>query len=71
MFAMIFKCFSSVSEACFKCFICLQTHVESVASESFKNKSGDAHVAIRMRSGGDEQPRAQAASGRRRPRMGT
>jgi hypothetical protein len=44
---MIFKCFSgaffaSVSEVCFKCFICLQTYVASVASRCFKSKSGVA-----------------------------
>jgi hypothetical protein len=39
--AMIFKHFSSVLEACFKCFIYLQT---SVASECFKNRMGVANV---------------------------
>jgi hypothetical protein len=31
--------FASVSDACFKCFICLQTYVASVASECFKSRS--------------------------------
>jgi hypothetical protein len=39
MFAMIFKCFqelfSSISEGCFKCFICLLLYVASVASQYF------------------------------------
>jgi hypothetical protein len=40
MFAMVFKLFScvftSVSETCFKYFICLQIYVTSVASECYK-----------------------------------
>jgi hypothetical protein len=32
----------SVSYACFKCFICLQTYVASVASGCFKSRSGVA-----------------------------
>jgi hypothetical protein len=44
MFYMVFKCFSgvfaSVSDAYFKCFICLQTYVASVASGCFRTKSG-------------------------------
>ena len=31
--------FASVSDACFKCFICLQTYAASVASECFKSRS--------------------------------
>jgi hypothetical protein len=38
-----FKCFSGVfacaSDACFKCFICLQTYVASVACRRFKSRS--------------------------------
>ena len=41
-----FKCFlgvfASVSDACFKCFIYLQTYVTSVASECFKSRLGVA-----------------------------
>jgi hypothetical protein len=32
--------FASVLNACFKCFICLQTYVTSVVSGCFKSKSG-------------------------------
>jgi hypothetical protein len=32
--------FSSVSDACFKYFICIQMYVASVASGYFKGKSG-------------------------------
>jgi hypothetical protein len=43
---MVFKCFSyvfaSVSDACFKTFICLQTYVANVTSECFKYRSGVA-----------------------------
>jgi hypothetical protein len=39
-FTMIFKCFLSVSDASFKCFICLQTYIASVASGCFKSRSG-------------------------------
>jgi hypothetical protein len=49
-FLIVFKCFSdvfaSVSNACFKCFICLQMYVASVASEYFKIRLGVAHVAM-------------------------
>jgi hypothetical protein len=46
MFATIFKYFlvvflSSVSEACFKCFICLLFYVASIASRCFKSKSSE------------------------------
>jgi len=56
-----FKCFlcvfASVSYACFKCFIYLQTNV---ASEYFKTRLGVSHVAMHVRSGGDASgPRAQ------------
>jgi hypothetical protein len=57
LFAMVFKLFScvfvSILEAYFKCFICLQTYVASVASGYFKNISGAAYVAMRVRSRGD------------------
>jgi hypothetical protein len=32
--------FSSISEACFKCFNCLQTYVATVVFECFKSRSG-------------------------------
>jgi hypothetical protein len=32
--------FTSVSDACFKCFICLQKHVANVSSICFKSRSG-------------------------------
>jgi hypothetical protein len=35
--------FTSVSDACFKCFIYLHTYVSNVASECFKSISGVAH----------------------------
>jgi hypothetical protein len=37
--------FASVLDACFKCFICLQTYVASVASECFKSKLGIASLS--------------------------
>ena len=41
MFAMVFKCFSgvfvSVSNAYFKCFICLLLYIATVISECFKS----------------------------------
>jgi hypothetical protein len=47
MFAMVFKCFSgvftSVSDDCFKCFICLLLYVATIVSGCFKSKSGVAH----------------------------
>ena len=57
----MFSCvFASVSEACFKYFICLQTYVASVASRCLESRSGVAHVVIRVRSGGDASgPHAQ------------
>ena len=45
-FTMVFKCvscvFASVSDAFFKCFICLQTYIASVAYGCFKSRSGIA-----------------------------
>jgi hypothetical protein len=56
-FSSVFMCFASVSEACF---ICLQTYVASVTSGCFKSRSGVAHVAMHVRSGGDaSSPRAR------------
>jgi hypothetical protein len=52
MFAIVSCVFASVSYACSKYFICLQTKVANVASECFKNRSGVAHIAMRVRSGG-------------------
>jgi hypothetical protein len=39
-------CFTSVSDACFKCFICLHTYVTSVPYKCFKSRSDVARVAI-------------------------
>jgi hypothetical protein len=53
MFAMVFKCFlgvfTSVSNACFKCYICLLLYVTTFAS-GFKSGSGVAYV-MRVGSG--------------------
>jgi hypothetical protein len=39
-FSSVVKVFlASVSDECFKCFICLQTYVANVASECFKSRS--------------------------------
>jgi hypothetical protein len=50
VFSIVFKCFSdvfaSVSNACFKCFICLQMYVASVAFEYFKSRLSVAHIAM-------------------------
>jgi hypothetical protein len=47
MFVMVFKyfldVFVSVSDACFKCFICLLLYVTTVVSGCFKSRSGVAH----------------------------
>jgi hypothetical protein len=44
MLAMVFKCFfANVSDACFKCFICLPIYVAIVASGYFKSVSDVAH----------------------------
>jgi hypothetical protein len=46
-FSSVFQVlFASVSEACFKCFICLQTNVVYISSGRFKNRLGVAHVAM-------------------------
>jgi hypothetical protein len=38
-FQVVFQvCFVSVSDTCFKCFICLHTYVASAASEYFKSR---------------------------------
>jgi len=41
-FQVFLGVFTSVSDSCFKCFICLQTYVPSVTSGCFKNRSGVA-----------------------------
>jgi hypothetical protein len=48
MFCNSFSCdvFASVSGACFKCFISLQTYVANVLSGCFKSKLGLAYVAM-------------------------
>jgi hypothetical protein len=50
MFYDGFKCFSgvfvNVSDACFKCFICLQMYVASVVSGCFKSRSGVASPSL-------------------------
>jgi hypothetical protein len=38
--------FSSVSKACFKCFICLQMYVATVVFECFKSRSGVASFLL-------------------------
>jgi hypothetical protein len=39
-FSSIFSdIFANISDACFKCFICLQTYVANISSGSFKNRS--------------------------------
>jgi hypothetical protein len=47
IFAMIFKyffrCFASVSNTCFKCFICLLLYIATVAFGCFKSRSGVTH----------------------------
>jgi hypothetical protein len=42
-FQVFFMC--NVSNACFKCFICLETYVSNAASERFESISGVTHVA--------------------------
>jgi hypothetical protein len=54
MFTMVFKCFSSVfasvSDVCFKCFICLFFYVATITSGCFKSRSDVTH---RMHVGSD------------------
>jgi hypothetical protein len=48
-FQVFFQMFSaSVSDLCFKCFICLQTYIVNVLSQCFKSRSGVAHVAMAL-----------------------
>ena len=53
MFVIFLKCFLgvfvSVLDACFKCFICLQTYVINVLSGCFQNRSGVAAGTRRSR----------------------
>jgi hypothetical protein len=62
IFAMVFKCFSgvfvSISNACFKCFICLLLYVASVVSEFSKVDQGVANgMCVGSRRGASD-PRA-------------
>ena len=45
-FQVFLGVFESVPDSCFKCFICLQTYVASVAYECFKVDRSVAHVAM-------------------------
>jgi hypothetical protein len=61
----VFHVFARISYACLKCFIYVQTYVASIGSRCFKTGSGVAHVAMRVRSGGDASgPRAWFGSAR-------
>ena len=47
MFSSVLQVFFvSVSDTCFKCFICLQTYVASVASGCLKTRSGVAFPSL-------------------------
>jgi hypothetical protein len=48
VFHVFLGVFENVSDACFKCFICLQTYV----AKCFKSRSGAAQVAMAPVSGG-------------------
>ena len=54
-FQMFSDVFANVLDACFKCFICLQTYIANVSSGYFKSKSdvaaGDPPVAVGIRAG--------------------
>ena len=45
-FLSVLGIFASVSDACFKCFIYLQTYIASVLSRCFKTRLSVAHVAM-------------------------
>jgi hypothetical protein len=45
-FQVFLGVFSSVSDACFKCLICLQTHDANVFIWIFKSRSDIVHIAI-------------------------
>jgi hypothetical protein len=78
VFQWSFKCFqvfwqvfqtyvSSVSNTCFKCFICLHTYVANVLSGCFKNRSGVAvghpPSTVGVRAGEVEEARAVSVRG--------
>jgi hypothetical protein len=42
VFANVLDACFNVSNACFKCFICLHTYVANVSFENFKNRPGGA-----------------------------
>ena len=44
--------FASVSDTCFKRFVCLQAHVANVSSECFKSRLDVAHIAMTPVAGG-------------------
>jgi hypothetical protein len=43
-FSSVSNCFCKCSDACFKCFICLQTYVVNISFVCFKNRSDVASV---------------------------
>jgi hypothetical protein len=70
MFAMVSSVFLSISKACFKCFIYLQTYVVSIISGCFKSRSDVAH-GMRMGSGrGTSGPMSRAPVWVRESRSG-
>jgi hypothetical protein len=57
-FQVFLGVFTSVSDAYFKCFICLQASVANILSGCFKSRSGVAHVSM------------TSVTGRQRPTAG-
>jgi len=66
MFAMVFKIFlgifASVSNACFKCFICLLLYAATDTSGCFKNRSSVAYEMRVGSGGGARDPHAPSGS---------
>jgi hypothetical protein len=68
-FQVFLGVFASVLEACFKCFICLQIHVASIASVCFKGRSDIVH-AMRVGTRRGHECAAWSMLGWRGPRVG-
>jgi hypothetical protein len=56
--------FANVSNACFKCFICLFLYVAIVASGCFKSRSSVVHgMCVGSRRGHEQSPHGQCSGG--------
>jgi hypothetical protein len=62
-FSSVLGIFASVSDVCFKCFICLQAYVANVSSRYFKSCCWDPPATADIQEGEAERARAVSTWG--------